>query len=154
MSLPKRPEAFPKGPTTSRASWASSAATRASMLANRPTDSAPELALRRALSALGLRCRRNVRVSTQARPVTVDLLFARARVVVFVDGCFWHACPKHATWPKRHGPWWREKLAANMTRDRRQRNALRANGWRVVRVWAHEDPAAAARRVLRALERS
>ncbi len=124
------------------------------MLANRPTDSGPEVALGRVLRALGLRYRRHVAVSTRARPVTIDYLFPQARVAVFVDGCFWHACPKHATWPRRHGRWWRDKLAANVARDRRQRAALRSAGWKVLKIWAHEEPERAARRVLRAVTRS
>jgi DNA mismatch endonuclease (patch repair protein) len=119
------------------------------MLSNRPTDSAPELALRSALRAVGLRYRKHAFVPTSSRPVRVDLVFRRARLAVFVDGCFWHACPKHATWPRRHGGWWREKLAENVARDGRQRAALRAAGWRVLRIWAHEQPGTAVRRILR-----
>ena len=117
------------------------------MRSNRPTDSAPELALRRVLHRDGLRYRLHVRIPTNRRPVRVDLVFPRARVAVFVDGCFWHACPRHATWPRRHGRWWRVKLAENIARDVRQTAALRAAGWRVLRIWAHEDPMVAARRV-------
>ncbi len=121
------------------------------MLANRPTDSAPEVALVRALNRLGLRYRRHVLLPAQPRAIRVDLVFARSKIAVFVDGCFWHACPKHATWPRRHGRWWQLKLAENVARDRRQTAALRGAGWRVLRIWAHQKPAAAAARVLRAL---
>jgi DNA mismatch endonuclease (patch repair protein) len=121
------------------------------MLSNRPTDSEAEIALRRALQALGLRYRKHVLVATRGRSVRVDLVFSKPRVAVFVDGCFWHACPKHATWPRRHGAWWRAKLSENVARDARQTARLRAAGWRVVRVWAHEKAEVAGRRILRAL---
>jgi DNA mismatch endonuclease (patch repair protein) len=128
---------------------ASSPSVRRSMLANRPTDSAPELALARALHALGLRYRRHATVAVTPRPVRVDFVWLQPRVAVFVDGCFWHRCPRHATQPRRHGGWWREKLEANVARDKRQTAALRRGGWKVVRIWAHEDPNVSARRVLR-----
>src|SRR5438128_12301259 len=135
-------------------SWASTPGVRRSMRSNRPTDSAPRVALRRALGALGLRYRKHVVVPTGSRSVRVDLVFGKARVAVFIDGCFWHACPKHATWPRRHGRWWREKLAENVARDIRQCAALRAAGWRVLRIWAHEQPTVAARRILSIVRRA
>lgn len=67
-----------------------------------------------------------------------DFVFPKLRVAVFVDGCFWHGCPKHATMPKTHGAFWMAKLARNKTRDREVTRALRAAGWRVVRVWEHD----------------
>lgn len=57
---------------------------------------------------------------------------------VFVDGCFWHGCPKHATWPKTRAAFWRKKIEGNKARDRRVNRILRAKGWKVVRVWQHE----------------
>ena len=85
--------------------------------------------------------------------IVADVVFVRPRVAVFVDGCFWHACPRHATWPKLNGEWWRAKLQANRDRDRRQRQRLRAAGWGVVQVWTHEQPTKAAGRVAARLER-
>jgi DNA mismatch endonuclease (patch repair protein) len=73
-----------------------------------------------------------------------DIVFAKKRVVVFVDGCFWHGCPEHGTWPKENRQWWREKIEANVARDRDTDTRLRASGWTVVRVWEHEDPLQAA----------
>ena len=67
-----------------------------------------------------------------------DFVFNRERVVVFVDGCFWHGCPKHGTLPKNNRPFWRKKLTGNAFRDRVVTQALRQSGWRVVRVWEHE----------------
>jgi DNA mismatch endonuclease (patch repair protein) len=73
-----------------------------------------------------------------------DITFPRARVVVFVDGCFWHSCPLHATSPKSNASWWAYKLAANASRDRETDLHLRELGWRVLRFWEHEDPEQAA----------
>ena len=70
--------------------------------------------------------------------VRPDFVFPTLRVAVFVDGCFWHACPLHATRPKHRAAFWRQKLAANQARDRKVNRALRAAGWRVLRIWEHE----------------
>jgi DNA mismatch endonuclease (patch repair protein) len=77
---------------------------------------------------------------TRHRSLTVrpDFVFAKSRMVIFVDGCFWHGCPKHATWPKNNRAFWRKKLAGNTARDLRVNRALRRAGWRVVRIWEHE----------------
>ena len=64
-----------------------------------------------------------------------DFVFRRERVAVFVDGCFWHACPRHATKPATRAAWWAAKLARNAQRDRAVTRALRASGWTVVRIW-------------------
>jgi DNA mismatch endonuclease (patch repair protein) len=82
------------------------------------------------------------RVDHQALPgvrCRVDIAFTRAKVAVFVDGCFWHACPIHGTLPKSNRDWWSTKLALNTQRDRRNDEALRVAGWRVVRIWEHEQ---------------
>lgn len=97
-------------------------------------DTGPELRLRRALHALGLRYR--LRVKLPGRP---DIVFSRARVAVFVDGCFWHACPQHGTTPKNNREWWAEKLRRNVARDREKDEQLRALGWDVVHVWEHDN---------------
>ncbi len=80
------------------------------------------------------------RPSSNDHQLTVrpDFVFPKQRTVIFVDGCFWHGCPKHATKPKQNGVFWRKKLAANAARDRRVNRALRRAGWRVLRVWEHE----------------
>jgi DNA mismatch endonuclease (patch repair protein) len=64
-----------------------------------------------------------------------------------VDGCFWHGCPEHGTWPKENADWWRSKIEANTARDRDTNSRLTAAGWQVIRVWEHEDPVAAANRI-------
>ena len=106
-------------------------------------DSGPELALRRVLHARGLRFR--VHAPLPGRP---DIVFTRARLAVFVDGCFWHGCPEHATAPKNNGQWWRDKIAGNVARDRRQDALLSELGWEVLRVWEHEPVHDAATRIL------
>jgi DNA mismatch endonuclease (patch repair protein) len=72
-------------------------------------------------------------------PGRPDIALTRARIVVFVDGCFWHGCAEHAVAPKANADWWRSKLDANVARDRRNDATLRASGWVVVRVWEHEN---------------
>jgi DNA mismatch endonuclease (patch repair protein) len=105
-------------------------------------DTAPELALRRAAWSRGLRYRVDVAPIPGRR--RADLVFTRAKVAVFVDGCFWHRCPEHATMPKRNQAWWRAKLDANVARDRAADRELLDAGWIVVRVWEHEEPEVAA----------
>lgn len=80
-----------------------------------------------------------------------DIAFTRQRVAVMVDGCFWHGCPEHGTWPKQNAAWWREKIKRNIARDRDTDAKLAKAGWLSVRVWEHEDPEAAAKRVAAAL---
>lgn len=80
-----------------------------------------------------------------------DLVFPRRRVAVYVDGCFWHSCPQHATHPKNNAQWWAEKLAANVARDRDTDERLETDGWSVVRVWEHEPAGSAADKVQTAL---
>ena len=75
------------------------------------------------------------------------MVFTRARVAVFVDGCFWHRCPKHATDPKSNASYWQAKFDRNVTRDRAIDAALLAEGWRIVRVWEHECAETAAETV-------
>lgn len=70
--------------------------------------------------------------------VRPDFVFRHERVAVFVDGCFWHLCPAHATVPKTNSSYWNRKLLRNRARDRQQTKQLRAAGWRVVRIWEHD----------------
>jgi DNA mismatch endonuclease (patch repair protein) len=96
----------------------------------------PELALRRALHAAGVRFTVN-RKDLPGRP---DLVLSRARLAVFVDGCFWHSCPEHGVMPKNNGEWWRAKLAGNVERDRRKDRELEELGWTVLHFWEHQPP--------------
>jgi DNA mismatch endonuclease (patch repair protein) len=93
-------------------------------------------------------------VSSSKFQVKPDFVFRRQRVAVFVDGCFWHGCPRHATKPKNHRAFWQRKLAANQERDRRVNRTLRRAGWRVVRIWEcalAKRPESCLRRVARAV---
>jgi DNA mismatch endonuclease (patch repair protein) len=76
-----------------------------------------------------------------------DIVFVRARVTVFVDGCFWHSCPKHKTAPKSNADWWAEKLSANTLRDADTDRRLARQGWHVERIWEHEEVVIAAARI-------
>ena len=119
----------------------------------RRRDTPAELALRSALHRRGLRffVDRPPLRGTRRR---ADLVFPRARVAVYVDGCFWHGCPQHGTWPKANAEWWREKIDGNRLRDRATDKELARAGWTVLRVWEHEDPSDAAERVADAVGRS
>ncbi|WP_072691515.1 very short patch repair endonuclease [Rhodococcus marinonascens] len=126
-------------------------ATSARMRAQRRRDTAPELSLRRELH------RRGVRYFVDRAPMKgarrrADLVFPRRKVAVYVDGCFWHSCPQHATFPKNNAQWWADKLAGNVTRDRDTDTRLEEAGWTVVRIWEHENPVAAANRVQEVLD--
>ena len=113
------------------------------MRANRPRDTGPERALRRELHARGLRYRVHRAPTSEVRS-TADIVFPRARLAVYVDGCFWHRCPEHAVAPKRNREFWESKLSANVARDRRTEFELERRGWTVLRIWEHEDPSTAA----------
>lgn len=128
----------------SRAPAASSALVRRVMQANHPRDTAPEVALRRALHAAGLRFRKDWCPEPYLRCKS-DIVFPRQRLCVFVDGCFWHRCPLHFQLPKSNSDWWDEKIQATVDRDVRQSRALQSRGWMVLRVWEHETVASAMR---------
>lgn len=129
-------------------SWASSPGVRKSMRSNKGRDTAPELALRRAVHARGLRYRVGIRPLRQVRR-TADLVFTRVRVAVFLDGCFWHGCPHHHTVAATNAAFWADKVETNRRRDRDTDQRLRDAGWTVIRFWEHEDPDQAADTVVR-----
>jgi DNA mismatch endonuclease (patch repair protein) len=106
-------------------------------------DTKPEVEVRRLLHASGLRYRVNVPVPEMPRR-TIDIVFPRLKIAVFLDGCFWHGCPQHATQPKSNAEWWRAKLDKNMARDRETTEHMREVGWTVLRFWEHEAPNAVA----------
>lgn len=102
----------------------------------------------------------NLKAAQQRRPtsrevfrVRPDFVFPKLRLAVFVDGCFWHGCPKHATQPKGNAAFWRRKFAMNKARDRLVTRTLRRDGWRVLRIWEHElkKPARVIAKVRKAL---
>ncbi|WP_407046157.1 very short patch repair endonuclease [Mesorhizobium abyssinicae] len=137
MSRQSEPANFvdPVAPATSR---------RMARTAQR--DNRTERALRSILHRRGLRFRIHGRLIEGSRR-TVDIVFARARVAVFVDGCFWHDCPIHGSSPTNNAVWWRTKIDANVARDRDTDTRLVRSGWTVVRIWEHENLSLAADRI-------
>ncbi|MEE1752328.1 very short patch repair endonuclease [Streptomyces sp. SP18CS02] len=121
----------------------SSPAVSARMSRQTARNTNPELAVRKLLHAAGLRYRLHVRVPGMPRR-TIDVAFPGAKIAVFLDGCFWHGCPQHATRPKSNAAWWGTKLDKNMARDRETTAHLESAGWLVLRYWEHEDPQAVA----------
>jgi len=109
-------------------------------------DTAPELALRSELHRRGLRFRVD-RAPVPGVRSRADVVLGPARVAVYVDGCFWHSCPEHATTPRANAEFWEHKLTRNRERDAETNQKLSEYGWAVVRIWEHEDPVEAADRV-------
>jgi DNA mismatch endonuclease (patch repair protein) len=123
------------------------------MQRNPRRDTLPEVAVRSALHRRGLRFRRDHAIWLPDRVVRPDVVFAGARLAIFIDGCFWHVCPIHGNQPRANTAYWKPKLARNVSRDRAVDAALEAAGWRVLRAWEHEAPEAVADRVQLALGR-
>lgn len=129
----------PSSPETSR---------RMAKVRQKGTDA--EVALRRELYRSGLRYRVDYEVLRKPRRVA-DVAFPGLRIAIFVDGCFWHGCPEHATWPKQNAEFWRQKIDTNRLRDVDTNSRLRSIGWIVLRFWEHESPIAAAETVAQAV---
>ncbi|WP_345578890.1 very short patch repair endonuclease [Streptomyces prasinosporus] len=115
-------------------------------------DTAPEVAVRKLLHAAGLRYRVNVPVPGMPRR-TIDIVFPKLKIAVFLDGCFWHGCPRHATRPKANAEWWRTKLDKNMARDIETTGHLAEGGWTVLRFWEHVPAEEVAATVRAAVDR-
>jgi DNA mismatch endonuclease (patch repair protein) len=142
--MPRKPKAASNErvsrPTpSSEAAWAR-------MKAAKPRDTAPEKALRSALHRKGLRFRLDERPAENLNR-KADIVFRSAKVAVFVDGCFWHGCPVHGTEAKANAEFWAQKIKQNQERDLDTTSRLEALGWRVIRVWEHEDPEEASQRI-------
>jgi DNA mismatch endonuclease (patch repair protein) len=116
------------------------------MSRQRTHDTSPERSLRSELHRRGLRFRIHARPLAAIRR-EADVVFTRARVAVFVDGCFWHGCPEHRTYPRRNASFWSDKIESNRVRDAETDSLLRAQGWIPLRVWEHESVHEAADRV-------
>jgi DNA mismatch endonuclease (patch repair protein) len=116
-------------------------------------DTGPELALRRLLHAAGYRYRVVYPVPGLPRR-SIDIAFTRARVAVFVDGCFWHGCAQHRQVPSSNKAWWAEKLDKNRARDEATTARLREAGWTVLRFWEHTAPMEALAVIVETLSRS
>src|SRR3954453_6934629 len=102
--------------------------TRRTMQGNRRRDTQPERLLRPELHGRGLRYRTDLRFEAQGRYVRPDIVFTRARVAVFIDGCFWHRCPEHGSDPRSNVEFWQSKFNATLRRDRADESALRSAG--------------------------
>jgi DNA mismatch endonuclease (patch repair protein) len=137
---PQKPYPHPLTPGRSR-----------NMQGNRRADTKPELALRSALHALGYRYRKDFRIDLPQRRVRPDIAFTRRKVAVFIDGCFWHACPEHGSQPKNNEWYWSPKLRKNVERDKAADDALTQAGWTVVRLWEHVPMADAVTAVVKAV---
>jgi len=96
--------------------------------------------VRQLLHARGVRYRVDARPEPDLR-CKADIIWRALRLIVFIDGCFWHGCPDHATMPRANSEWWARKLSENVRRDRRTDSELAARGWTVLRFWEHEEPA-------------
>nr|WP_110468703.1 very short patch repair endonuclease [Williamsia limnetica] len=116
------------------------------MREQRRRDTAAEMRIRRLLHAVGIRYRVDVKLEPDMR-TRGDIVWRGLLLVVFVDGCFWHGCPVHATRPKSNADWWAEKLDANVRRDRATDAELRSRGWTVLRFWEHDPPDDAVRTI-------
>ncbi|MEW6404410.1 MAG: very short patch repair endonuclease [Chloroflexota bacterium] len=125
---------------------ASSKAALNRMKAAKPRDTAPEKALRSALHGMGLRFRIDGKLIKELNR-RVDIVFQTAKVAVFVDGCFWHGCPIHGTQARANAEFWSSKIKRNQERDLETTRLLKKAGWKVVRVWEHEDPIKASRKI-------
>jgi DNA mismatch endonuclease, patch repair protein len=116
----------------------------------RRRDTTPEMRLRSLLHGAGLRFRVDHPIVGLPRR-RADIVFPRARVAVFVDGCFWHGCADHYVPPKNNASWWQEKIATNRQRDAETDVVLDRLGWTVIRAWEHEPADLAADRIKAAM---
>lgn len=130
-----------------RAPRASSADALRRMRSQRQRDTVAETALRSLLHRRGLRFRVHYAMPGLRRHA--DIAFPRLRIAVFADGCFWHGCPEHGTWPKQNADWWRKKIEGNRRRDADTDSRLEEQGWTVIRVWEHEATETAANAIAR-----
>lgn len=133
------------------AAWVAPAAAKSEAMRRiRTAGTNPEMAVRSALHQAGFRFRVGVPVPGKLRR-SIDISFARQRLAVFIDGCFWHGCPEHGGSPKTNAAFWSAKVMENRARDRDTDYHLRERGWRVLRFWEHVDPASAVEAVRSAL---
>jgi DNA mismatch endonuclease (patch repair protein) len=116
------------------------------MKGNRGKDTKPEQQVRSLLHRSGMRFRKHARPLRPLR-CQADIVFPREKIAVFIDGCFWHHCPEHGHVPGSNSTYWREKLERNVTRDRRNSEALGDAGWLVLRYWEHVPPSEVATQV-------
>lgn len=124
---------------------------RQTMKANRRRDTKAELAVRRRLHQAGARYRVDFAPDSRDKRRKADIVFTRAKIAVYIDGCFWHGCPDHFIEPKSNLDYWRPKIEGNKRRDLETTASLVDLGWQVLRFWEHEDPDGIVRRILHIL---
>lgn len=127
---------------------ASSPAARKRMQATAQGGNWSERRLRSALHIKGIRFRNHYRLATLPRR-SIDVALVGAKIAIFIDGCFWHGCPRHGTMPKSNRAWWKTKINTNQIRDRDTNIKLRQAGWKVIRVWEHQPVDAVVLRIIR-----
>lgn len=115
----------------------SSMAVTAVMKANKRSDTKPEVAIRSQLHRMGLRFRKDFIIKIEGRNCRPDIVFTKAKLIIFIDGCFWHFCPKHGHIPKSNIHYWEPKLNKNKERDKSDTQLLTEHGWTVLRIWEH-----------------
>lgn len=116
---------------------ASSPAARKRMQATAQKGNRSERRLRSALHVEGIRFRNHYRIAALPRR-SIDIALVGVKIAIFIDGCFWHGCPRHGTRPKSNWAWWKTKINTNQLRDRDTNVKLRKAGWKVMRVWEHQ----------------
>lgn len=124
-------------------------AVRRNMQANRGRDTGPEILIRSALHAMGLRFRVGQPLPFDRRR-RADITFTRVGLYVFIDGCFWHHCPEHFVMPKTRTDFWMTKILGNEARDAETNARIRETGGTVIRIWEHDNPAEAVARIVSA----
>lgn len=125
----------------------------ARMSRQRRRDTGPEMLIRKELHRLGYRYRVDAPLPGLPRR-RADILFSRAKVAVFIDGCFWHVCPLHATTPSNNKQWWSAKLDGNVARDRNTDEVLLAQGWHPARFWEHEPISSVVKRIVELIDKT
>lgn len=146
------PERYPRSETPKDGSPAGSPeppvspAVRRNMQANRGRDTGPEMLIRSALHAMGLRFRVSQPLPFDRRR-RADITFPRVGLYVFVDGCFWHHCSEHFVVPKTRTEFWMTKILGNEARDAETNERIRQSGGTVIRIWEHDDPIEAVNRI-------
>lgn len=131
-------------PLTSEYPTPLTASVSAVMRGNKRRDTKPEKAVRSILHRAGHRFRKDLRVQLTNRACRPDIVFPRFKLAVFIDGCYWHACPEHGRIPDNNTEYWEAKFRRNQARDRADTLALELEGWRVLRIWEHIPPEEAA----------
>jgi DNA mismatch endonuclease (patch repair protein) len=133
-------------------SWALSPGRRRNMQANRSRDTEPELAVRRRLHGRGLRYRVSIAPVPELRR-RADIVFTKARVAIFIDGCFWHGCPEHGRETfNRNTEYWPTKIATNVARDQDTNALLHEAGWTVLRFWEHQEADAVTQAIIEVVQ--